>query len=108
MNLESIFIVAGVGAFFAIVREYLNTSSIKEKIIKKTEKEITLYNTSPKIPLNKLENYLKENLKDQSLAIKLISNSLLRDSTIWNKGDEKPFVWVFCGPTDSGKRLFYY
>jgi hypothetical protein len=64
-----------------------------------------IYNNKNKIHLNKLEEYLVHILKDQKFAIKLLCDSLLRESTIWNKG-RKPIVLYLLGPKDSGKRKF--
>lgn len=100
---DGVLTVVGIGSAIAILRHFLWPSFNYSSESSPSPPLYIQTFANEKVPLRSLESYLQKHLVDQEVAIKTVCHTLLRQSTIWSNGNDKPLVFLFLGPPRVGK-----
>src|SRR5690606_26418642 len=95
---DGVLTVVGIGSAIAILRHFLWPSFNYSSESSPSPPLYIQTFANEKVPLRSLESYLQKHLVDQEVAIKTVCHTLLRQSTIWSNGNDKPLVFLFLGP----------
>lgn len=100
---EYIFGFTGISAIIALLKDYLfKTPQIVHPKPKIYDPNVEIFDDEYIKP-NQLEKFLISKIQDQRIAIKLVTNAIIRASTIWNNQNSLPNTLLFIGPSDCGK-----
>lgn len=100
---EYVFGFTGILAIGALIKDYLfKPTQIKIQKPKNYDPNIEIYEDS-QIDSSNLEKFLLSKVQDQRIAIKMVTNTIVRASTIWNNQEKLLNCLLFIGPNDCGK-----